>query len=238
MKQPKQINEILSKFENQYGLPALHALQGSDTWFQMKLGVMSASNADKIVAKTDSETRRSYMAELVAQVCTGIFEEINAKQMDWGKTYEDAARSCYEFTTGETVEQATFVFKDDTFREGCSPDFLIYAANKGGEIKCPFKTENYIKFITEETVKPVWKWQNQFSMRTLEADLWDFGQYDPRMKAKMIHFITVERDLKMQATLEDAVPQFRADMDKMLAKIGVEFGSQWANLDQRKQAIA
>lgn len=238
MKTRAEINQILTAMKSKHGLDLFHALQGDDLWFQAKLGVLSASNASKIVAKADSETRATYMADLVAQVCTGLFEDINSKEMDWGKTHEDAARSSYEFSTGELVEQVPFVYMNEQFRVGCSPDGLIAGQNRGMEIKCPYKTANYVKFIAAEKIKPEWQWQNQFTMHVLDADSWDFGQYDPRMKYKPLHFITVERDAKMQATLADAIPQFISDMDKMLAKIGITFGEQWANLDQRKQAIA
>ncbi len=192
----------------------------------LKLGVISASNADAVVAKRDSATRATYMAELVAQVCTGIFGEINSKHMEWGKQHEDAARACYEFESGNVMTLLPFVYKDASFREGCSPDGIVTTA-KGAEIKCPWATENYIKFLAAEKIKPEWQWQNQFTMRVMGAGEWDFVQYDARMKKAPLHILTIARDEEKQKVFDDAVPAFIEDMDRMLAKIGIRFGEQW-----------
>lgn len=226
MKTLVDINALLGEFEKQFGIKALGATQGSEVWRDIKLGVLSASNASKIVAKKDSETRATYMAELVAQVCTGFMEEVSSKAMEWGAAHEDAARASYEFDSGNGMAQVPFVFKDNNFREGCSPDGLT-TATSGVEIKCPFNSVHYIKFIAEERIKPEYVWQNQFTLRVTGAESWDFGQYDPRMKIKPMHFITIGRDEEKQKALDDLVPQFIFDMDRLLAKIGIKFGAQW-----------
>lgn len=229
MKSIDQIMNTLYVFEQKYGLAVAGAAQLSPAWFSAKLGVISASNASKAVAKRDSDTRLSYMAQLVAQVCTGAMEEINAKAIEWGRTHEDAARSHYEFMTGTQLAQLPFVFKDEKFREGCSPDGILIDV-KGTEIKCPFNTEHYIKFLCMDKIKPEYDWQNQFTMRILEADSWDSVQYDPRMHAKPMHILTFKRDEEKQKMLDDLIPLFIDDMDKMLAKIGVKFGDQWVRV--------
>jgi len=91
VKTPKQINDSLIKFQDIYKIPVLDSLQGSEAWFNLKLGVISASNASKVVAKRDSDTRLTYMSELVAQVCTGDQEEINSKYLSRGNAMESAA---------------------------------------------------------------------------------------------------------------------------------------------------
>jgi hypothetical protein len=166
------------------------------------------------------------MANLVAQVCTGIIEEFNSKHTEWGNHNEDAARSSYEFSTGHTITQLPFVFKDDNYREGCSPDGIV-TKNRGAEIKCPYNTEHYIKFLVEDKIKPEYKAQAQFQMRVLGGDEWDFVQYDPRMKKQPIKVVTIKRDSEMQKLFDDAVPAFIEEMDAMLKKIGIKFGDQW-----------
>ena len=165
-------------------------------------------------------------------------EEISSKYLEWGNAHEDAARSNYEFTTGYEVTQVPFVFKDDTFRVGCSPDSLIMSAQKGCEIKCPFNTVHFVKFLTEDKLKPEYVWQNQFQMWITDAMVWDAVQYDPRMKTKPMHIVTIERDEKAMKALEDAVPQFIADMDKILEKAGAKFGDHWLRISQTKSGAA
>ena len=227
MKTLSEINKNLELFSSKYKIDVSNVSQGSESWFKIKLGVLSASNANKIVAKKDSETRLTYMSELIAQVCTGESEEINSKYLEWGKNNEAGARSTYEFYSGLTIEQLPFVFKDDSFRDGCSPDGIIVNNKKGVEIKCPYNASNYIKFLCEDKIKTEYQWQVQFSMRSLDCESYDFCQYHPNMKRKPIKILTVEKDEKMQATLNDSVHQFIFDMDKMLEKTGIKFGEQW-----------
>ena len=223
----KQINETLKRFEETHGLPVIGCEQGSEAWKKLKLGVISASNAHKAVAKPDSETRHTYMCELVAQVCTGEQpEEFNFKATAWGKDNEPAALSGYQVTTNFEVTQVPFIFKDDTFRVGCSPDGIT--ETHGLELKCPYNTSNFIKFIADDSLKSEWAKQVQFCMWVTQAQLWDVSQFDPRMKVKSIHTITVERDEKQMKVFDELIPQFISDMDKILEQVGAQFSNQWS----------
>lgn len=237
MKSIEQINDLLEKFEKQFGFAVKGHVQQSEIWFQLKLGVLSASNAHKIVAKRDSDTRNTYMCELISQVCTGSIEEISAAALDWGRQHEDSARSYYEFSNSVTMTQLPFVFKDDTFRIGGSPDGVV-SEIRGSEIKCPWNSANYVKFLVSDDIKPEWKWQNQFNMWVMDADEWDFTQFDPRMKKSPMKTLVAVKDLEKQKVLEDLVPMFISDMDQMLAKIGIEFGSQWTRLAELPPAAS
>lgn len=228
MKTMSQINRLLESFENKFNTTVLNAKQGSDEWFNLKLGVISASNASKVVAKKDSETRNTYMMELVAQICTGDQEELNSKYLEWGNQFEAAARSSYEFESGQNIIQVPFVFKDEDFREGCSPDGIIND-KKGVEIKCPYNAVHYVKFLSDDKIKPEYVWQYQFTMRVMGSDEWDFVQYHPNMKTKPLKILTVKKDLEKQKQLDDSVPQFIEDMDAILKKIGIKFGDQWGS---------
>ncbi len=231
MKTLADVQILLQAFEKRFGMPVLDAQQGSDRWLQMRLGVITGSNAHRAVSKADSDTRATYMASLVAGVCTGVTEEINSKHMEWGKDQEPAARSSYEFAASVTIDPLCFVYKDDTFRTGCSPDGIV-TPTRGCEIKCPWDSTNYVKFLTEDKIKPEYVWQYQFTLWVMDAVEWDFVQYDPRMRKNALKILKVEKDPAKFKTFEDAVPQFIHDMDKMLAQCGFEFGEHWARLGQ------
>jgi len=225
MKSLHEINSNLSKFQEKFKINILGANQGSEEWLKAKLGVISASNISKVIAKKDSETRSTYMSELVAQICTGEQEELNNKYVDWGKSYEDAARSSYEFSSDSIIQEVPFVFKDESFREGASPDGIL--DNKGVEIKCPFNAVHYVKFFCNDKIKKEYDWQVNYCMRILGAKEWDFVQYHPNMRVNPIKILTFEIDEEKQKILDDAIPQFISDMDVMLEKIGAKFGDQW-----------
>lgn len=220
----EQINKLLRSFEAKHKFTV--GSQGSEEWLKLKLGVISASNVYKVVAKKDSETRLTYLCDLVAQVCTGEQEEINSKYLKWGNDNEAAARSSYEMLEDVKTVQVPFVFKDENFREGCSPDGLIENV-RGAEIKCPYNATNFVKFFTQEKVKSEYEWQMQYQMRILECDTYDAVQYHPNMRANQIKVHQFKIDSEMQKKMDDCIPEFILDMDKLLEKIGVSYGSQW-----------
>ena len=55
MKSLANINKTLKAFEKKYGVDVTDTRQGSESWFTLKLGVLSASNASKIVAKKGTD---------------------------------------------------------------------------------------------------------------------------------------------------------------------------------------
>lgn len=230
MKSLKDVSRLYDAFEKKYGIAIADAQQGSTMWQILKLGVISASNVNKAVAKAGSETRSTYLAELCAQICTGTFDELNSKYLEWGNFHEDAARSYYEFSTGNEVKQLPFVFKDDSFRMGCSPDGIVNET-KGVEIKCPFNAVHFVKFLVEDKIKSEYVWQYQYSLWVMDATHWDFVQYHPSMKKNPMKILTVEKDEKTFKIFDELIPKFIEDLDKMLAKAGFRFGEQWERLN-------
>ena len=228
--------ERLANLQSVFGFDASQVQQGSADWLMLKLGVLSASNADKIVAKRDSATRATYMASLISQVCSCVIpEEMNFKAMEHGKLYEPAARDALSVALGfVNIQEIAFMFSDESLRVGVSPDGLL--DNTIVEIKCPFNGENFIKFAAFETNKKDWAWQAQFQLFAGKADEHIFCQYDPRMVlCNNLHYVKTERDEAMQKTLADAIPQFIADMDQALNKLGVTFGDHWKHIKNNRK---
>lgn len=231
MKTIAEINQTLNAFQKQFGICAMEAQQGSEAWLALKLGVLSASNAHKIVPKSrgNGDGRYTYLCELVAQVCTSQMNEVTSIEMQWGKDNEDAARATYELSTGNKITELPFVFKDESFREGCSPDGILND-KKGIEIKCPYNTVHFIKFLDGDKIKEEYHWQAQYTMRVMDAGEWEFVQFDPRVRNRPFKSLTVPRDEEKQKILADAVPAFLSEMDEMLGRIGVKFGEHWKQI--------
>lgn len=230
MKNLANLEQQVKSFQDKFGVDIIKAEQGSLAWLQTRLGVITASEVHKAVAKLGTETRNTYMCQLVSEVATGFVEEINSKYLDWGKMHEAAARASYEFQNDCEIENVGFIFKDDTFREGASLDGFIKGLNKIIEIKCPYNPTNYIKFVVEDKIKAEYMWQYQFQMRVTGADVADFAQFDPRMNVTPFKAITVERDPEYQKKFDEMIPQFISDMDTMLEMVGISFGQQWSRL--------
>ena len=228
MKNLQEIQKLYQAFNAAYGMNIENAPQGSEAWFNLKLGVLSASNANKIVAKKGTQTRQTYLNQLLAQVCTGQHKDMDSAALSWGRAVEDQARATYEMQEDTEIVELPFVFKDASFREGCSPDG-IDGWQTGVEIKAPYASENHIAFMVDGKIKPEWQWQMQYCMRILDCETYHFVSFDPRMRKGPIAIQIVDRDNEMQKKLNDAVPEFLLDMDKALGKLGFQWGDQWRN---------
>ena len=207
-------------------LDIVHFEQGSYEWFRSKLGVISASNIDKVLAKKGSATRQGYLCELVAQVATGEFPEVNAKSMEWGKSQESNARKAYEKLYNCEVDQVGFVYGQNR-RMGFSPDFLIRNSLKGGEIKCPFTSKVHVDFLAMEKIKPEYVLQCQFPLWAVNYEAWDFCSYDPRFKKNQLKVHTITRDQSLMDRFENEVPEFIKEMDAILERLELTWGQQW-----------
>lgn len=207
--------------------------QGGEDWQRLRLGVITASEVSNVIAKPRSGTKwpdmkTSYFHTLLAEVCTGVAPEVNAKALAWGKQHEESARVLFEFTSGVDVTEAPILYRDETMRTACSPDGLC-SDGRGLELKCPFTSRDFMKFRLGgfDAIKSAYMAQVQYSMWVTGKDAWYFANYDPRMKREGIHHVIVERDEKYIASFEEAVPEFIEKMDLALAEIGFEFGDQW-----------
>lgn len=218
----------LTALTDTFGFNPAAVNQGTPDWLMLKLGVLSASNADKIVAKRDSVGRATYMASLISQICSCVIpEEMNFRAMEHGKLYEPIARDALSVALGFVeIKELPFMFMDDSLRVGVSPDGVFDKTIV--EIKCPHNGENFIKFSAFDDNKKEWRWQAQFQLFAGKADEHIFCQYEPRMVlCNNLHYIKTELIEADQKTLSDAVPQFAADLDAALNKLGVTFGDHW-----------
>lgn len=176
--------------------------QGSEEWTQLRLGVATASNFNKIITATgkESATLEKYALQLATE--TTLFSaEPNFKNeiMARGNELEAEARQVYQEETFNIVEEIT-MFKSDCGNFGYSPDGLI--ANDGLiEIKCPLATTHF-QYILDDKV-PSDYWQQ------LQGGLWvsgrnwiDFVSYHPNFKEKKLFIKRVERDNNYICQLE------------------------------------
>jgi exodeoxyribonuclease (lambda-induced) len=200
--------------------------QGSEKWLQLKLGVISASNISKVLAKKGTETRNGYMTELIGQIATKSTEQIDGQALRWGRENEIPARSAYEMITGRDVEQVSFIYSSDK-RLGVSPDGLCNGRTRGLEIKNPFTTKVHIDFLLNDKIKLEYIYQVQFSLYVTRLEAWDFCSYDKRMMKNQMKIVELTPDLKLFERFDNDIGEFILEMDKALSKIDLVYGEQW-----------
>jgi putative phage-type endonuclease len=210
-------------------LIVLNIPQGSPEWLSAKLGVISASRVYDILpgARGYKAARETYMLELLGQIATREYDEINGKALEWGKLNEAAARAAFEFETGKTVSEAGFIYGKDK-RYGCSPDGLIINEKEGLEIKNPMTAKVHMDFLLNDEIKPEYIAQVQFSLYVTGLERWHFCSFHSKFKSNMIKVKTFEPDPKYFEQFDKELPLFIEEMDQALAKLGLEWGSQWS----------
>lgn len=211
--------------------------QGSDDWLSSRLGVITASRAQDIIKQgrakgSYSESRKTYMMELVAQVATGLLpEQSQFKQAAWGHDNEPLAREAYEAREFACVNTCGLIYRDESMRCGISPDGIM--EDRGLEIKNPFTTQVHLDTLLNGVIKPEYITQCQYSMWVTGLERWDFCSFDWRMRGAPENRLVVipqYRDDELMAKFDEEMPKFIAEMDEILVKIGFAFGDQWIKI--------
>lgn len=120
-------------------------VQGSDEWFALRCGILTASEMSKIITPTlkiaDNDDTRSHIYELAAQRISQYVEpSYVSEDMLRGNFEEGLARQAYAEKYGE-VKEVGFITNDKFgFKIGYSPDGLV---GDDGLIECKSRKQKY-----------------------------------------------------------------------------------------------
>lgn len=176
--------------------------QNTDEWFNLRLGVITGSNAPKIMAnfgKAFGNPAIEYAQKKALERVTGMLDESSSYKnsyMERGNELEPVARLEYEQETLNFVTNGGF-FKDDFL--GDSPDGLI--GTKGMiEIKCVIPNTQW-KRLKSKKYDSTYRWQIQWHLWMSGREWCDFVSYCPEMPQSKRLFIDrvypSEDDFKM-----------------------------------------
>jgi len=189
--------------------------QGTDAWFNARIGVPSGSRFSDIMAKGGGATRASYLTALALEQVTKVKEEIKTTfAMEQGTERESMARSLYEIKTGNLVSEIGFCMHD-TMEVGVSPDGLV-STHGATEYKCPQPKAHleYLK-LEQEKCPSSYKWQIQGQLWILERDWCDFVSYNPDFPENaQIVIRKIQRDEKAIKELEIEIIKFLEDLEQ------------------------
>lgn len=179
--------------------------QGSDEWRQVKAGVISPSNFDRLITASmkPSSQADDYYYELLGEWVVGKCKELppNLYWVNRGTDMEPIARKHFEIIHGD-VTQVGFAYKDKRKLIGCSPDGII--GKRGVEIKCPEETNHMAYFIRGECPKKYMP-QVQGSMWVTGLKEWYFMSYHPGYQALIT---VIKADPLWQRAIDQIVVPF------------------------------
>ena len=196
--------------------------QGSDEWFAIRIGKVTASRVADIIAKTKSgysTSRDNYMAQLVCERLTNQkAESFTNAAMQHGTETEPLARAAYEALKDVLVDEVGFVPHPTIKMAGASPDGFV---GQDGliEIKCP-NTATHIDTLLSESVPTKYFTQMQFQMACTGREWCDFVSFDNRLPEELQLFVKrVPRDDVYIRLIEAEIVQFLAELDDKIEKL-------------------
>ena len=201
--------------------------QGTDEWFAIRCGKVTASRVADVIAMTKSgysASRANYEAQLICEILTSkSAESFTNAAMQWGTEIEPLARAQYELKTGNMVNQVGFVVHPMIEQAGASPDGLI---GEDGciEIKCP-NTSTHLDTLLSQKVPSKYITQMTWQMVCTGRKWCDFVSYDPRLPENLQLYIErIELDEEYGKKLESEVKGFLEEVNEkveILRKINV-----------------
>lgn len=196
-------------------------IQGTQEWFDARLGKVTASRIADVLAKTKSgpaASRKNYLVELVCERMTGVqAESFMSAAMQWGIEHEEEARSLYHFDVAP-VEDAGFVDHPTIANSGASPDG--YVGSDGlVEIKCP-NTATHLDTVESGKIGSKYYAQMQWQMDCTGRQWCDFVSYDPRVGEQLqLWVIRVERDEQWLEAARQEVETFLSEVDERVERL-------------------
>jgi len=197
-------------------------VQGTDEWFEARIGKVTASRVADIIAQTKSgysANRDNYMAQLVCERLTGQKgESFTNAAMQWGTETEPLARAAYEAHKDLLVDEVGFIPHPRILMAGASPDGLV-GDNGLLEIKCP-NTATHIDTLLSQTVPGKYNTQMQFQMACTDREWCDFVSFDNRLPSELQLFVKrVPRDNMYIRLMEDEIVKFLNELDLKIAQL-------------------
>jgi len=190
--------------------------QGTDEWFEARIGSIGGSSIAAVVAKGQGKMRKNLLYRLAGEILSGEkYESYSNAHMERGIEQEAEARDMYEFITGNEVKQVGLV--KESGHKHFSPDGLV--ADDGVlEIKCVIPSV-HVETIISDKVPAAYRKQCQWGMFVCESDWCDFVSYSPSVIDRPIWIKRVYRDEKLIEELNGGADKFIEELSAIVDKI-------------------
>ena len=187
---------------------------------QARIGYISASNMEKVLAKGEGKTRRRYMLELIAERTTGKpTEGFQSQAMIDGIENEQFAVSWYEAKNGIFCQNTEFIKHPTIPMYGSTPDRLI-GDNGLLEVKNPI-TPNYLEFLESKKIDRGYMLQMQSQLDCSGREWCDHLVYSTVYNCGVV--VRVERNEKIISEIHEGVMSLNADIEEFVKKYGLEY---------------
>jgi hypothetical protein len=195
--------------------------QRTPEWYKNRSGKFTGSRF-KDLPLDGGKPKKCYfdlIGQIVVERLTNDFVDsgMDSFALKWGREVEPTAREFYQFETGDSVRQVSFINHPTLSFVGVSPDGLVDP--RGGlELKCPKDSSIHIERFETGMNEVEFMPQVQGCMWVCERDWWDWVSSDPRMPPHLRFYRQrVWRDDKYIANLERTILVAEGEVRKRLA---------------------
>ena len=198
--------------------------QGSDEWFEVRAGKITASPIQTLMVKGKDESgfgagAMTYLKEKLAETFTGTVKHVSSPAMQWGHDHEDEARAFYEASTGNEVDLVGAIVVHD--KVAVSPDGLV-GTDGLVEIKNPYNTEKILDYhliVDPKDIPKDYYAQIQMQLWATDRQWCDNVYFDTRYKRPLcMKVVRVPRD---EEYIENMVGRIDKFIDLMEDKISM-----------------
>jgi hypothetical protein len=196
--------------------------QGSEAWFEARLGLPTASHFATIMADGKdggpSLTRRDYLYRLAGEQITGMLAEetFKSRAMERGNEMEPQAIADYEARKGVAVQRVGLAINFSGLKRcGASPDGLV--GFDGGLETKTMRPDLMIPLLLKGAAMPAeHRAQVMGNMLVFDRDWWDLKIFYPGMPDFTVR---VYRDNKYITELHHAIEVFNHDLKNLVARL-------------------
>lgn len=215
-------------------------VQGSDEWYEMRRGLLTASEMHLIITPTlkvaQNDKSRAHMYELLAQRISGFVEPAYVGDaMLRGQHEEILARSVYEqkYAPVETVETVGFVTNNKWgFTIGYSPDGLV---GDGGQIECKSRRQKYqVETILKDEMPADFVIQVQTGLLVTERAWCDFISYSGGLPMLVKRILP---DLEIQDAIVKAAQEFETQIEMKQNAYTASLATNAARLTKTERTV-
>lgn len=187
--------------------------QGSAEWLSCRLGIPTASEYRKVLAKSkELRMRTGYMRKLAGEILTGVpAEHYTNAQMERGHVQEPEALDLYAFVTEFEPHRVGFIRNGDT---GCSPDALL-GWDGAVEIKSALP-HIMVEIICADQFPPEHEAQVQGGLWIMEREWCDLVCYCPGLP---LFIKRAERNEDFIKKISGEVARFNEELAALVDKV-------------------
>ena len=199
-------------------------IQGSDEWFKVRMGKITASKLSDLMRKTkygESTYKTRLRMELAIERITGksASSVVMNQAMHDGIEREPDARTLFEAVTGKEVALCGSFDHPEIVNTSASPDGLLRGENAILEIKCPTAV-THARNLMADGMDRRYLFQVAWQMACTESTHGYFASYHPDFPTDLrLKYVRVERDDDLILDISKAVRQFDMEVEDLINNI-------------------